>query len=54
MSPTPFNHSFINGSAALCLTLAAFQFLNLYTIGRISWKVDQFVAWQLPTQDKTN
>jgi hypothetical protein len=33
-------------------TLAAFQFLNLYTVDRIPWTGDQPVARLLPTQNK--
>jgi hypothetical protein len=34
-------------------TLAAFQFLNLYTVGRSPWTRDQLVAWSLPTNGST-
>jgi hypothetical protein len=34
-------------------TLAVFQFLNLYTVGRTPWKGGQSVATPLPTMRKT-
>jgi hypothetical protein len=34
--------------------LAVFQFLNLYTVGRIPWTGDQPVARALPTQNDTH
>jgi hypothetical protein len=34
--------------------LAAFQFPNLYTVGRTPWTSDQPVARPLPTQDNPN
>jgi hypothetical protein len=39
----------IYGSPALCWALAAFQFPNLYTVGRTPWTCDQPVARPLPT-----
>jgi hypothetical protein len=43
----------IYGSAALFWTLALFQFLNLYTVGRTPWTGDQPVAKPLLTHRTT-
>jgi hypothetical protein len=41
------------GSTALCWSLAAFQFLNMYTVGRTLWTGDQPIARPLPIQGTT-
>jgi hypothetical protein len=43
----------ICGSTALCWALAAFQFLNLYILGRTPWTGDQPVARPVPTDRTT-
>jgi hypothetical protein len=44
----------IYGSTALCWTLAAFQFLNLFhTVSRTPWTGDQLVGWPLPKHRTT-
>jgi hypothetical protein len=49
VTTTEYMWVFYHGSTALCWALAAFQFLNLYIVGRTPSTGDQPVARLLPT-----